>query len=405
MASGKIQGVGSRKGNLVTIRRWNGHPFYKWRALFIQNGKNRDKGFKTKADAETWAEERRRESLLSGTDSIITSAERAAVIDFRDDLKVLGVDLREALQAGVDLLEKNNRSCLVSDLVDRVISERERRDLSDRYLQDLRSRLRRFERDFGYRSVASISRDEIGDWLRDLKVAPVTTNNYRTALAVMFSDAVVDGYIDENPAKKVKRTKVVEGEVGVLTPYELSRLLAASGEDILPVVLIGAFAGVRRSELEVLDWQDIDMVDKHIRIRAKNAKSSRNRLIPILDNLHKWLLPYVRNSGRVWPSNGRKLYDKARREGGFGVPGSESDKELATGLKLDRPWPENALRHSYASYWLAKFQRADELALNLGHLDTKIIFSNYRAIVKASDAENYWAISPIRGDNVISIAS
>jgi hypothetical protein len=42
------------------------------------------------------------------------------------------------------------------------------------------------------------------------------------------------------------------------------------------------------------------------------------------------------------------------------------------------PWPHDALRHSFASYHLAKFQNAPSLALELGHQSNALIFSNYR---------------------------
>jgi hypothetical protein len=37
------------------------------------------------------------------------------------------------------------------------------------------------------------------------------------------------------------------------------------------------------------------------------------------------------------------------------------------------PWPHDALRHSYASYHLAKSQNAPALALELGHQSNTLI--------------------------------
>lgn len=405
------QGVGSRKGNKVTITRRKGHPVYKWRALYVDNGKGREKGFKTKKAAEEWAEDREEEALAHGTGTTLTHAERSTVIETRHELESLGVDLRAAVEFALDHFKRAQKSCTVSELRERVIHEKERSGLSERYIQDLRSRLGRFDQEFGNRIVSTVSRDEISDWLHDLKdlktgqkLSATSLNNFRRVLVVMFNEAQDGGFIEENPAEKVKQSKVIESEVGILTPEETARVLEVCPECLLPAVAIGIFAGVRRSELEELEWADIDLENKLIRIRAKNAKSSRNRQIRIEDNLLDWISPSYQREGRIWPSNGRKLLDKTHRLAGFGEPGTETEKQRKAGIRFVRPWPENALRHSYASYWLERFKDANQLALFMGHRGTDIIFSNYRALVKPKHAETFWQIRPSQPRNVVAIA-
>jgi integrase len=57
-------------------------------------------------------------------------------------------------------------------------------------------------------------------------------------------------------------------------------------------------------------------------------------------------------------------------------------------------WPTNALRHSFASYHLAKFQDAPALALQMGHTTTAMLFAHYRELVTPEAAEAYWKIRP-----------
>ena len=52
-------------------------------------------------------------------------------------------------------------------------------------------------------------------------------------------------------------------------------------------------------------------------------------------------------------------------------------------------WPDNALRHSFASYHLAQFKNAASTALELGHHDSRITFAHYRELVKPTEAERY----------------
>ena len=57
-------------------------------------------------------------------------------------------------------------------------------------------------------------------------------------------------------------------------------------------------------------------------------------------------------------------------------------------------WPNNALRHGFASYHLAKFHDAAALALEMGHTDSDMLFAHYRQLVKPKDAARYWNIVP-----------
>jgi integrase len=57
-------------------------------------------------------------------------------------------------------------------------------------------------------------------------------------------------------------------------------------------------------------------------------------------------------------------------------------------------WPNNALRHSYASYHLARFNDAAALVLELGHTNSNLVFQHYRQLVKPKQAKRYWSLEP-----------
>ncbi len=57
-------------------------------------------------------------------------------------------------------------------------------------------------------------------------------------------------------------------------------------------------------------------------------------------------------------------------------------------------WPNDVLRHSFASYHLAQWKNAPALALQMGHIDNRVIFSNYRKVVTVRDAATYWNLYP-----------
>ena len=75
-------------------------------------------------------------------------------------------------------------------------------------------------------------------------------------------------------------------------------------------------------------------------------------------------------------------------------------RKFAKALKASgiKEWPDNALRHSFASYHLAAGQDAAATALQLGHTESRTLFAHYRELVRAEGA--YWQIKP--DDNVVA---
>src|SRR5207249_9080154 len=136
-------------------------------------------------------------------------------------------------------------------------------------------------------------------------------------LIVAFNFARERGYSAGNPAEKSARAKVIESAIGILTLEETVRLLESAAPELVPYVAIGAFAGLRRAELERLDWREVDLQGGLIEVTAKKAKSARRRFVRIQPNLAKWLQPYANLSGNVTPQNYRELFDTAREAAGI----------------------------------------------------------------------------------------
>src|SRR5262249_61766831 len=138
------------------------------------------------------------------------------------------------------------------------------------------------------------------------------------------------------------------------------------------------FAGLRRAEIERLDWSEIDFEDGLIKVAGEKSKTKQKRFVTMQPNLREWLLPVRKHKGSVTPDEFRKRFDAARAAAGIA------------------DWPDNALRHSFASYHLAHFKNAADTALQLGHHDSRITFAHYRELVRPKEAERYWKIKPAK---------
>jgi integrase len=80
--------------------------------------------------------------------------------------------------------------------------------------------------------------------------------------------------------------------------------------------------------------------------------------------------------GSVVPEGARGKLDRVREAAGL--------------LK----WPNNGLRHSFASYRLAAIHDAPRVAAELGHTSPQMLYSTYRELVLPEEAERYWKIAP-----------
>jgi integrase len=170
---------------------------------------------------------------------------------------------------------------------------------------------------------------------------------------------------------------------------QATALLVNAAPEVLPYIAIGLFAGLRRAEIERLDWSEIDFDSGHIEVTAEKSKSKlANRFITLQPCLRAWLMPVRKLRGHVTPQESfvfRDLFDQTRK---------------AAGLLSE--WPDNALRHSFASYHLAHFKDAKALALEMGHIDSGMLFNHYRALVKPKEAKRYWNIKPVVSRKVVA---
>jgi integrase len=374
----------------IAARPYRHSTTYKFVLDLRAFGKGR-KFFKTRTEAE--AEALRQRTLLerhSRTAVGLSQRELSELIHARDRLAGYGKTVKEAADFLVDHLDRVLRHGItVAQLAAEVLEAKRRDGKAPAYLADLRKRLTRFCHDFGDRSIAGIGVEELDNWLRDLPLSPKSRANYRANIGVLFSYAESRGIIDKNPILRTAKPKLVDRPPEIFTADELRALLEAARQhqpDVLPMLAIGAFAGLREAEIKRLDWSEVDLVRCHIEVTAAKAKSARRRIVAIQPNLAAWLRPYSEMKGAVVPAGARKKLARIRKAA-----------ELVK-------WPNNGLRHSFASYRLAAIHDAPRVSAELGHASPQMLYSTYRELVLPEEAERYWKLfPPTETSNVISM--
>ena len=143
---------------------------------------------------------------------------------------------------------------------------------------------------FGDMTLAQITKTDARNWAAGLNCTKKRLSNLLTPLRQVLSDAFEDGLIDKDPLHGWTPQRKGQRKPGAdpFTPEELERILDKADGQIKNVILFWAWAGLRTSEINGLQWGDIDTQFAHIRRAAvlgelKGPKTaSGNRRIKLL---------------------------------------------------------------------------------------------------------------------------
>jgi hypothetical protein len=258
----------------------------------------------------------------------------------------------------------------VEDAAKAFFQDKLRQNCARSYLSTLHSYLDRFIDANALALMHEITPQQISDYIAQPTWSAHTRNSAHTFLSVFWIWAKQRGYVPENPMKAVSKTRYILPAPGILKTHEVAALLRTCHEidrHLLPYFAIGCFAGVRREEM--LRMTPEHLRDGHIEIEARHAKTRSRRLIEIQPVLAEWL----KISSTLQWENFRFRREKVVK---------------ASGVK----WSNDCMRHSYCSYGLPIFGVRD-LVLQAGH-DEGILFKHYRELVRRSDCERYWNLTP-----------
>ena len=392
-----------RAHDLKIIREWvRGKTRFKIAGYYV-NGRRVRKFFDNEAYAKSFIQAERIRRLNLGNrathidgalaEDAVRAAEALAETGYgvleaarlvgaaHQKLAPFGAGIPAAVDAYADQLKQRQRSATVAALVNEFIENRRAKGKSTMYLRDLQTRLRRFASTMGDRLVCDISATDIEGWIQSLGVGPQTQNNFRSVLSAAWSFALKRGYAAINILRDVERLEVVRDHVPVFSADQLSALLNNASPEYLPVIAIGAFAGLRPEEINKLHWHDIDFEERTIRVNATAAKTRRKRFAEISDNLLQWLQSYKGRIGRVAPPNLQTLRRSTMKK-----------------AQIER-WPQDVLRHSFASAHYAFHRNPAHTAMLLGHRDQNMLLTHYRDLMKRSEATRYWTIMPVLVSN------
>jgi integrase len=209
--------------------------------------------------------------------------------------------------------------------------------------------------------------------------AKAKTINFEVAcIGTAFNLAVKWNYLKENPTKGVTKLKVEKSkQPRFLSTEEIDRLLKFAPADLYPIIFTFINTGMRKAELENLQWGDVDLKRRQISIRAKATwlPKTGERIIPINDKLLEVLESHKANANKLTKDSyvfgepdGSKLKSKLRDQ--FIRVAKKAAIEDLTKL--------HTLRHTFASHLVMKGVDLPTVQKLMGHSDieTTMIYSH-----------------------------
>ncbi len=193
----------------------------------------------------------------------------------------------DAYLAGQIAAPRDNRP--FSALIAAFLLEKIQSGVSSRHADTLRQHLNRFAAAFRGVALPAIRRDDLDIYLRGIG-SPRTWLNHRITLVTFFKWARMQGALPAGVtvAEDTVQPILPGADPGILTPDELAQLLAVVDDPQLKLfIAIGAFAGLRPSEIERLRWRNIGT--DTIVLGRDVTKTKRRRVVPISANLREWL--------------------------------------------------------------------------------------------------------------------
>jgi integrase/recombinase XerC len=96
-------------------------------------------------------------------------------------------------------------------------------------------------------------------------------------------------YRDDDPTLRIDAPRVDKGLPRPMSRADLRKLLGAAPDDLRRAVALGAYAGLRVSEVAALHWRDVDIEAR--RARILHSKGGKSRMVALGAVLIDQILP------------------------------------------------------------------------------------------------------------------
>lgn len=361
-----------------------------------------------------------REKLRLGEAAAILAPHRARIAERAFNLlgEMPPEELAAAATAWVKLKCVDANSVSFAKAIENFCEARSYR--KKKYLGDFRRYPLRFPK-IAEKLVARITTSEIEKLLAPLP--PVARNSTRDRLSIVFNFAIKRGWAVENPVAKTEKSITPPPPKTTLSAKQIRRLFVKAiriRPELVPMLAIEFFAGVRPAEATRILWADLDF-DEGMGVLTVPAPSVKSRIelqaarhIELHPTCRAWIdwaranvkpeqkTPAQKESKRKTKEQEAKQQEAERKKAELKkhiCPHPEMTLRRylrqirdAAGIK---PWPQDCARHTYASASLAaKWRDVGGLLEDLGHTSTRMLKKHYLRALRRGPAEAIFRVLP-----------
>ncbi|QBC46100.1 site-specific integrase [Acinetobacter baumannii] len=225
---------------------------------------------------------------------------------------------------------------------------------------------------------ASLAKVTHGKDQTSLKASRI--NQIMTPLRMILNDAA-ERYEFESPYKNINNLKENKIEVTPFSLEEVHKILTTVREDFRPYYTIRFFTGMRTSEIDGLQWKNIDLQRREIHIREALVNGElggtktygSDRTIQMSDRVYQAFLQ------QKSLNNGKSDFVFCNRDGGpldYRLVNKRVWHPILRFLGLT-PRRAYQTRHTAATLWLSAGENPEWIARQLGHSTTEMLFRVY----------------------------
>ena len=242
---------------------------------------------------------------------------------------------------------------------------------SDSHTQKLAIFEKAFGKAFGG-AVGDIEAVALRKWIKGRSANTNTQAMYFRYARMFFGYLASNRLIPHDPITAVPAPKTKPGR-NILTPGQMSALLELELPDhVRALLLLGGFAGLRTEEVERMDWSHINTKSGQIHVPPGAMKDSGGfdqRIVDFTEPLNRRKAWLAKQSGQIIPVASETLHTHRRR----------------ACAPVLAEWPDNCLRHSFATYHLGKAKNAGLTAYQMGHTSSAMVQRVYSVPAAMAD--------------------
>ena len=301
----------------------------------------------------------------------------------------LGLTLTEAADYAAKHLRPEGGDKTLGKVRDAIIEAKTRKGLRPASFNGLNFYFGKLVNHFGPDTlVKTISAAQLSALVESFSAtgaSPRHVRNLCTYAGQFFRFAEQEKFIARNPAAFLGKDAPIsdEREIVILTIPQVKRLLVTAMlpayRELLPATVLGLFCGgIRTAELLRLNWSDVDLSDRKVRLQGKQTKTREKRTCEIPASVMEFLLLHPNRQGSITPPKFKARLTEFHKAAGFKKWG----KNYA-----------NAKRHSFGSY-ASKVHDWEWVVSEMGN-SVSMLLKHYRdASVTPADANTYFNLTP-----------